>query len=145
MGARGLMRDWIVMVCLGLSLGWGVAPSVAVEAEMPAEPEPKVTEGQMRGEVSAVSREGISVEYARTKDSASEMYLPLDQDVEFTRLAGVSDLRPGDRVAVHYRQTYRDGPEDERVILNTVATHIALMRRAPEPGALMSTEGGEQP
>lgn len=102
--------------------------------------EEKIHYGEITGTVSAVSKQGIAVEYARTRTSSSEMFLPLSDHVRLVRIGDLSQLRAGDTVTVRYEQAYKDDKEGKRTVLNTTATEVALMRRAPTEGTLASRE-----
>lgn len=96
--------------------------------------EESVAYDEVRGQVTSVTKRAISVEYAQKNNASYEMLLPFTQDIRLSHLRNLSELKPGDTVKVRYTQTYRENDKGEKVILNTVATDLALIRRAPTSG-----------
>lgn len=123
---------FMVMVFLGLT---GIGSAVGT-----SEPEQKVEYKEVTGEVSAVSKRGIAVEYSRTRTGSSEMFLPFADHVKLQRVQDLTQLQPGDTVKVRFEQTYTEDKDGERTVLKTTATEVEMMRRAPGDGALISTE-----
>ena len=94
------------------------------------------------GEIVTVSAHAISVEYSRTKTSAYEMLLPVDENVRLEHLKSIKELAPGDTVYVTYEQTYQDGEDGEPIILKSLAREIVLVKRSS--GTSLSSEGSEE-
>jgi hypothetical protein len=91
---------------------------------------------QVTGQLVMVRKNKISVEYATKEDGSYEMLLPITSDVRFKHVRGLEQLQPGDTVTVEFEQTYRDPEDGERVILNTVAKEIQLVKHAVQsPGS----------
>ena len=131
-----------VPICLSLFLLvvlCGVFWAPLLQAEM-SESEEKTQYGEVTGSVSAVSKQGIAVEYSRTRKSSSEMFLPLSDHVRLVRIRDLSQLKAGDTVQVRYEQAYKEDQDGKRITLKTTAIEVALMKRAPEEGALASRE-----
>ena len=91
------------------------------------------------GAVVFVNGQSIGVEYSRTAKGSYEMILPVSQETQLDHLISLSEIKVGDTIAAKYRQTYKENDKGERIVLNTTATTIALVRRAPEQ-ALSSRE-----
>ena len=92
---------------------------------------------QVEGLVSAVGAGGIAVEYARTKTSSKEMYLPFDPAVELRGVQKVRDLQSGDTVLVEYRETVTKHADDDGIASSRVAIRVSRLAvalpQAPEP------------
>lgn len=112
--------------------------------ELKKEEEGKVEYKEVTGTVSAVSKQGIAVEYSRTLEGSFEVFLPLGDKVKLERLNSLAELKPGDTVKVRYEQILKETKEGSPRVLKTTATEVALMRRAPEEGALISKEEGSE-
>jgi len=120
-----------------VAASWLANPTIAAAD---AEADERVTEGTVTGEIVTATKHAISVEFARTATATEEMLLPLDAKVKVEGPKKLADLRPGDRVRVQYRQTYREGKNGERITLKTLATKIVLLRTAAPEGSLRSNE-----
>ena len=105
--------------------------------------EERVIVKQVQGVVSAVSSQGIAVEYARTKVASQEMYLPFVPQVRVQGVKRVTDLQVGDTVAVEYREVASEDEHGEYTKINRVATGIALIARAPQQPVAVSDEGSD--
>ena len=128
------MKTCAALTLLTMTVFCGVswAEGLAVGEKMSAQ--------EITGTVSAVSKQGIAVEYSRTSEGNFEMYLPLGDKVKLERLNSLEELKAGDTVKVRYEQTFKETKEGPPLVLKTAATEVALMRRAPEEGALISKE-----
>ena len=148
-GSRRFWRCLLVVLaikCVTVPLtfaAWSIWAKSA-KAEMTAAAtklEGTVDSKTVTGQVGAVTKRSISVEYSQTANGGYEMLLPLAKDVRFEHLKDLTELKRGDTVTVTYDQTWKEGDKGERVILKTVATTISLVKRAPKQ-ALRSREGG---
>ena len=106
------------------------------------EPSHKKDEGititqEVTGTVVAMTKQSISVEYAKT-DASYELLLPFGNNLQLEHLKSLSELKQGDTVSVQYQQTYKDHDKGEREILKTVATRLTLVRSATPQAALNS-------
>lgn len=121
-----------------------VIPAGAAQVPVSAMGEPQedvqVRSGEITGTVSAVSKQGIAVEYARTSHSSSEMFLPVGDKVRLERVGALNQIKPGDTVKVRFEQTVKEDDKGKKIVLGTTATEIAMMRRAPEEGSMLSKE-----
>ena len=97
-------------------------------------------QGEVTGAVTAVSKQGIAVEYSRTASSSSEMFLPMGDNVRLERVASLNQIKPGDTVKVRFEQRVREDAKGKKILLGTTATEIAMMRRTPEEGSMISKE-----
>lgn len=132
----------LFLVCVAAA-GLGADVSAAEQGASPAlrqEQTPKTEMVRVTGQVSAVSRQGIAVEYAKTSKGSKEMYLPLAEKVRLQRLQDVRELKAGDTVEIQYQRTYQEGEKGKRIILDTMAMEIRLLKKAPEGEALVSKE-----
>ena len=107
--------------------------------------EEQVAYEEVKGRVVSVSTHAISVEYSQKDQASYEMLLPLTRDIRLSHLRSLSELKPGDTVTVKYAQTYKENDQGEKVILSTVATNLALMRRAPTSALLRGAENVSRP
>ena len=105
----------------------------------------KVAYEEVEGRVVSVTKQAVSVEYAKKDQASYEMLLPFTQDIRLSHLRSLSELKPGDTVTVKYAQTYKETDQGEKVILSTVATNLALMRRAPTSALLRGAENVSRP
>jgi hypothetical protein len=105
-----------------------------------ADEDAKVISKEVTGEVVYVGKRAISVEFDRTADGSMEMLIPIDGNTMAKHLQTLAQLKRGDRVRVLYQQTYKEDEQGERVILKTVATTVALVRRAVPEGTLRSED-----
>jgi hypothetical protein len=123
-------------------VGVGASSTAALQevAGSASEPEEQIEDRTIAGEIAAVNKRFLSVEFSRTKTAAEEMAFSLDEKVTVEGAKKLGQLQPGDRVSVQYRQTYREGDEGQRVILKTVARKIVLLRTATPEGTLTSSE-----
>lgn len=130
----------LIPVLVGTAAFFGICALQAFAKELPA-PSERMDTLEVSGTVVSVSKQAFSLEFSRTQSESLEMVLPVDEKTRCQRFRGVSELRPGDRVKVKYQQTYEDGAEKEKkTILKTLATEIAMLKRAPEEGSLLSKE-----
>lgn len=130
-GGRPLLIPFLIL--LGFSMSLGI--SLAQEAEGT-----RVESKEVTGTVSAVSKQGIAVEYSQTSAGSYEMFLPFASQVTLQRMASVDQLKVGDTVKVRYQKTIKENPKGQPVVLKTLATEISLIQRAPESPALASKE-----
>ena len=131
---------WLVVAAILPCLVWTASAHAGAGAA--AE---QVAYEEVKGRVVSVTTQAVSVEYA-TKDQASyEMLLPFTQNVRLSHLRSLSELKPGDTVTVKYARTYKENDQGEKVILSTVATNLALMRRAPTSALLRGAENVSRP
>lgn len=131
--------EWLaIAVLLFLGISWAGLPMAQAAEEL--KEEGKVQVASVTGRVSAVSKQGIAVEYAYTSKTSKEMYLPLAEKVRLQRLQDLKEINPGDTVEVRYQQTYKEEPDEKKTILKTAATEISLLKKAPQEGALISKE-----
>lgn len=123
----------------------GRAPAIHADTEPQGtpdmQPDEKIREKTVTGQVNSITKRAISIEYASKKDGSYEMLLPLGQQMRFVRLQGLADLRQGDTVEVTYQQRYKDVEDGEPMILGTTAQEVALIKRAQQH-SLGSNEGG---
>lgn len=113
--------------------------SPAFSADVSAQEEGMLENREVTGTVASVMRNHLSVRQT-AKQGTSEIILPVNDKTRFERLVGLSDLRPGDLVQVQYQRRVKKLEKGKEQILKTFATHISLLKRAPEEGALMSRE-----
>ena len=125
----------VLVVCAGM-MAVVSRPAHASEAEE------KLYEATVSGEIVSTNRQALSVEYAKTNSTSEEMLLPVDDKVEVSGPKSLAELKPGDRVSVSYRQTYREDKDGQRIVLKTMATKISLLRSATGKGVLLSTDEG---
>ena len=118
------------------------APGIGAGQDAPAKPKERMVQKEVTGEVVATTKRSLSLETSRTASHIEEMLLPVDPAVtKFERVLSVSDLQPGDRVRVEYRQTFRKGDTDEERLVGTVATKISLLGHSLGGPVLRSVEG----
>lgn len=102
-------------------------------ASVPHEKEEgKVEYGEVTGTVSAVSKQGVAVEYSRTKQGSYEMFLPIAEGIRLSRIQSLTDVKPGDTVKVGYQQTVKEDGKGKRVVLKTVATELTFLKPAQQ-------------
>jgi hypothetical protein len=111
---------------------------------LPVAEEAQVSVKAVTGEVTSINRQAISVEYSKTSEGSYEMLLPITKDTRLERVQSLTELKAGDTVTVDYEQRYKAGDHGERIVLGTVAKRIALMRRAPPEGSLVSRGAQEE-
>lgn len=129
--------------CLVLAVG--LLPLAAAEAsngtaKLDEKLDEKVAYKEVTGTVTYVGKRAMNVEYAVTKEGSYEMMLPYDASVRVARVRSLADFKQGDTVRVKYRQTYRHGDKGEKIVLDTVATEIALVRSAPSASTFRSDD-----
>lgn len=118
-----------VPILLPILLAFLVAlPGLAGAVE---DSEEQLAYNEVKGEVTNVGKRALSVEFSRTKNSSSEMLLPIGEATKLIRLKSLDELKAGDTVQVRYTQTYREDEKGKRIVLKTTATEIALLRSAP--------------
>ena len=109
--------------------------------------EGNVEDLEVEGTVSAVTPQGIAVEYARAGNAAQEVFLPMDPNAKFSKVQRLAELKLNDTVYVHYQRTYRDDKDGQHVVLKTVATQVELLKPAPpeppESSLVSKEEGGD--
>ena len=133
----------------------GISVVGAEDREMPkaqktdAPPEQKelVVYSEVTGEISAVNRHGIAVEYSHSKEGSSseEVYLPIEGNVEVRmlgRIMTVNELKPGDIVNVRYAKIYQVAEDGKQTHIKTLAKSITVLTPAPLESPL-SSRGGE--
>lgn len=136
------------LFALILVLGFGffvAAPATAAsdkDKEGKAAKDPGIdSHYEVTGTVAGYTPTTLSIEYSSTPNSAYDMLLHLGDKTQFTGGAtGVKDLQIGDAVAVNYVQTYRMDEKGQKEILETMATDVKLLRKAPPEPLLSSTE-----
>ena len=121
---------------LAFVMAAGMAP--AAFAADKQEEKPKVAMNKITGEVSAASSSGIAVQYGSTKTAAKEIYLPVDKNTKFDRVAGASQLKYGDTVQVVYEQRYKEPEKGKKILMGATATQVVLLKNAAGEGALVS-------
>lgn len=143
---RSLRRAcfWALLIAV-LSAALGGAWSAAAKPSSDVPDDAKVEEGTITGDIVTATKRAVSVEYARTGTASEEMLLPLDDTIKVEGPKTLAQLKPGDRVSVQYRQTYRDGKDGKRTILKTVAVKIVLLRSALPEGSLRTEEAVATP
>ena len=112
---------------------------IPVVAEEKVKSDEKIQSKQVTGELVAVSKQGISVEYSSTPQESYEIFLPITHQTRLKQMKTFSDLQVGDKVMVDYEQTYQENKKGERIILKTVATRISLVKKSTQQ-ALVSKE-----
>ena len=111
----------------------------AEDAAVANTPAKKSVMKEVQGKLVHADRRAISVEYALKAGKAAEVLLPIGDETTLDHVSTYENLKPGDLVRVKYRQVYTDGKNGERVIVQTLATHISLIRPATAH-ALRSTQ-----
>ena len=114
---------------------WAAALGLAVAAAMPAASaleemdHSEVAAKSISGQVIFISSRAISVEYDSTETSSKETLLPINDKTALDHLRSVKELKRGDLVRVEFEQTFREDASGQRVVLGTVATRVALVKR----------------
>ena len=106
-----------------------------------AETDEQVTVKQLQGTVSAVNAQGIAVEFARTKTTSKEMYLPFVPQVRVQGVRRVTELQPGDTVSVEYREVTSKDEHGEYTKVNRMASGITLIARVSQQPVAVPDEG----
>ena len=101
----------------------------AMAADDSSTEDTKVIAKTVTGEISGVSPTGIAVEYSLVSSSSSEMFVPIDGKTRVEGVKSVRELQMGDTVKVDCQQTLRKGTDGKPVLLKTVASAIALVKR----------------
>jgi hypothetical protein len=134
---RTFHRRGGMLILKGLALlacAWAASAAAATEQAAPAE-DLQYIQKEVTGNISYVGKRAISVEL----DPQTEMLLPVSPQTKLERLGSLAELKLGDRVTVVYRQGYKKADQGEMTLMETVALHVALMRRAPPKGTLQAT------
>ena len=113
-----------------------VLVALSASAWAAEEPNEKVLSKEISGTVSAASSSGVAVEY----DISKEVFLPVGKETKYEKVVKSADLKHGDTVKVAYEQVFREDAEGKWKLVGTRATKVSLLRKAPEEGALISTE-----
>ncbi len=133
------VRSRHLWTCL-LVLMTALLPAASAE---PVEETAQAIIKQVTGSVVNVNTRTISVEYDQKAGTSYEMLLPLAKkdELHLAHFQTLAELKRGDTVTVTYRETYKMGDDGKPVPLTTLATEVALVKRATE-GAFRSTQGG---
>lgn len=127
------------------------APADVLNDDSPAlKEDEKVEKSKVVGVVSAISKQGIALEYSKSKSGSKEMYLPFTRSVKVTNIDSLDLLRAGDEVRVQFERVYMERPlkdakgkdrdKKEKIILRSTVTGIDFMNR-PLADTLKSMEG----
>ena len=116
----------------------GKAQAVQMEQKShEKEKDEKVEYDTTTGVVTGLGSRFIAVEYRRdNKHGASfEMAFPVDEQVVFSRVKALRDLKLGDTVEIEYQTVSSNKSEKgEYTDIRRVATRIGLLRNAPSEG-----------
>jgi hypothetical protein len=131
---------WFVGAALLVMLG-ALGPSTFAYADA-SQREVKIRRKEVTGDVTYVTKRAISLEYSKSAETSFEMLLPVNENTRLERVKSLSELKPGDRIKVQYQQEYKEKDEEGNpIVLNTVATNVALLKHAATQGTLRSETG----